>query len=91
MQNYVENVLTYLFQKLFETHVSGDAVEELVKAAANGDVVKVEELLGRSDCNVNGVFAGWLLWIKILKGPKWRKYFICLLEALVNKFKMPAN
>ena len=38
--------------------MSGDAVEELVKAAANGDVVKVEELLGRTDCNANGVFAG---------------------------------
>jgi len=50
--------LSALLKKLFETHVSGDAVEELVKAAANGDVVKVEELLGRSDCNVNGVFAG---------------------------------
>ena len=38
--------------------LSGDAVEELVKAAANGDLLKVEELLGRPDCNVNGVFAG---------------------------------
>jgi len=50
--------LSALLKKLFETHVSGDAVEELVKAAANGDLLKVEELLGRPDCNVNGVFAG---------------------------------
>ncbi|XP_023320486.1 E3 ubiquitin-protein ligase MIB1 isoform X2 [Eurytemora carolleeae] len=50
--------LSALLKKLFETHVSGDAVEELVKAAANGDLNKVEELLSRPDCNVNGVFAG---------------------------------
>jgi len=50
--------LSALLKKLFETHVSGDAVEELVKAAANGDLVKVEELLARPDCNANGVFAG---------------------------------
>jgi len=50
--------LSALLKKLFETHVSGDVIEELVKAAANGDLIKVEELLGRPDCNVNGVFAG---------------------------------
>lgn len=50
--------LSALLKKLFETHVSGDVTEELVKAAANGDSQKVEELLGREECNVNGVFAG---------------------------------
>ena len=38
--------------------MSGDVTEEVVKAAANGDAQKVEELLTREDCNVNGVFAG---------------------------------
>ena len=50
--------LSALLKKLFETHVSGDVTEEVVKAAANGDAQKVEELLAREDCNVNGVFAG---------------------------------
>merc|ERR1719431_939921 len=51
--------LSQLLKKLFETHVSGDVNEELVKAAANGDVQKVEDVLGRSDApSVNGVFAG---------------------------------
>eukprot|EP00094_Tigriopus_californicus_P008731 TCALIF_08416-PA protein Name:"Similar to mib1 E3 ubiquitin-protein ligase mib1 (Xenopus laevis)" AED:0.20 eAED:0.20 QI:0/0/0/1/1/1/7/0/699 len=50
--------LSALLKKLFETHVSGDVTEELVKAAANGDAQKMEELLGREECNVNGVFAG---------------------------------
>lgn len=36
-------------KKLFETHVSGDVNEELVKAAANGDSQKVEEILTRAD------------------------------------------
>ena len=38
--------------------MSGDLTEELVKAAANGDTQKVEELVAREECNVNGVFAG---------------------------------
>jgi E3 ubiquitin-protein ligase mind-bomb len=51
--------LSALLKKLFETHVSGDVTEELVKAAANGDSQKVDELLmNRDECNVNGVFAG---------------------------------
>lgn len=40
-------------KKLFETHVTGDANEELVKAAANGDYVKVEDLLSRPDNDVS--------------------------------------
>lgn len=50
--------LSALLKKLFETHVSGDLTEELVKAAANGDPQKVEELVSRDECHVNGVFAG---------------------------------
>ena len=33
--------LSALLKKLFETHVSGDVTEELVKASANGDYQKV--------------------------------------------------
>uniref|UniRef100_A0A674GA92 RING-type E3 ubiquitin transferase n=1 Tax=Taeniopygia guttata TaxID=59729 RepID=A0A674GA92_TAEGU len=41
--------LSQLLKKLFETQESGDLNEELVKAAANGDVAKVEDLLKRPD------------------------------------------
>ncbi|XP_050091265.1 E3 ubiquitin-protein ligase mind-bomb [Anopheles aquasalis] len=37
--------LSAILKKLFEPHASGDTTEELVKAAANGDVSKVEEFL----------------------------------------------
>lgn len=54
-----------LLKKLFETHVSGDINEELVKTAANGDAVKCEEILKQSQAHtggggvdINGVFAG---------------------------------
>lgn len=50
--------LSALLKKLFETHVSGDVNEELVKSAANGDTQKCEESLKRMDANVNGVFGG---------------------------------
>ena len=50
--------LSNLLKKLFDTHISGDSVEELVKSAANGDKDKLEELLTRGECNVNGIFAG---------------------------------
>ena len=45
--------LSALLKKLFETHVPGDAVEELVKAAANGDSQRVEELLVKDEANVS--------------------------------------
>ena len=44
--------LSALLKKLFETHVTGDINEELVKAAANGDASKVDEILSRSDADV---------------------------------------
>nr|XP_006814876.1 PREDICTED: E3 ubiquitin-protein ligase mib1-like [Saccoglossus kowalevskii] len=50
--------LSALLKKLFETHVSGDVNEELVKTAANGDSVKIEEILKRTEADVNGMFAG---------------------------------
>ncbi|XP_070396525.1 E3 ubiquitin-protein ligase MIB1 isoform X1 [Dermacentor albipictus] len=49
--------LSALLKKLFENHVSGDVNEELVKAAANGDAQKCEEILKHPEANVNGVFA----------------------------------
>jgi E3 ubiquitin-protein ligase mind-bomb len=49
--------LSTLLKKLFETHISGEPNEELVKAAANGDVQKCEEILKRAEVDVNGVFA----------------------------------
>ena len=45
--------LSALLKKLFETHVSGDVNEELVKAAANGDAQKVEEILQRAEVDVS--------------------------------------
>ena len=45
--------LSALLKKLFETHVSGDVNEELVKAAANGDAQKCEEILQRPDADVS--------------------------------------
>ncbi|XP_051879285.1 E3 ubiquitin-protein ligase mib1 isoform X1 [Pristis pectinata] len=50
--------LSQLLKKLFETQESGDINEELVKAAANGDVAKVEEIMARPDVDVNGQCAG---------------------------------
>ncbi|KAF6027626.1 MIB1 [Bugula neritina] len=50
--------LNALLKKLFETNVSGDINEELVKAAANGDVSKVEELIQTKEADPNGVFVG---------------------------------
>ncbi|XP_076298620.1 E3 ubiquitin-protein ligase mind bomb 1 isoform X4 [Lasioglossum baleicum] len=50
--------LSAMLKKLFETHVSGDVNEELVKTAANGDATKCEECLKRPEADVNGVFAG---------------------------------
>ncbi|CAG9784333.1 unnamed protein product [Diatraea saccharalis] len=53
--------LSDLLKKLFESHVTGDANEELVKAAANGDATLCGEILARTDgghADVNGVFGG---------------------------------
>eukprot|EP00112_Aurelia_sp_Birch-Aquarium-sp1_P018775 Seg4531.2 transcript_id=Seg4531.2/GoldUCD/mRNA.D3Y31 product="E3 ubiquitin-protein ligase MIB1" protein_id=Seg4531.2/GoldUCD/D3Y31 len=50
--------VSVLLKKLFESHISRDPTEELVKAAAESDVQKVEELLSNRELPVNGVFAG---------------------------------
>ena len=49
--------LRALLKKLYECHVSDDAVEELVKAAANGDALRCEEILKHAEGDINGVFA----------------------------------
>ncbi len=43
---------------MLHIQVAGDVNEELVKAAANGDAQKCEEILSRPDADVNGIFAG---------------------------------
>lgn len=53
--------LSVLLKKLFESHVTGDANEELVKAAANGDAARCADILARTDgvqADVNGVYGG---------------------------------
>lgn len=53
--------LSALLKKLFESHITGDANEELVKAAANGDATRCAEILGRTDAqhvDVNGFYGG---------------------------------
>ncbi|MGH0137537.1 UNVERIFIED_CONTAM: hypothetical protein FKN15_064098 [Acipenser sinensis] len=57
-QSFAIERLSQLLKKLFETQESGDINEELVKAAANGDLAKVEDLLKRPDVDVNGQCAG---------------------------------
>ncbi len=42
-----------LLKKLFESHISRDPTEELVKAAAEGDAQKVEELLNSKELPVS--------------------------------------
>lgn len=54
--------LSQLLKKLFETQESGDLNEELVKAAANGDVAKVEDLLKRPDVDVSVLFWEHFFW-----------------------------
>ena len=53
MAIYFLEDLSQLLKKLFETHVTGDVIEELVKAAGSGDVQRCEELLQRSDASVS--------------------------------------
>lgn len=49
---YFSERLSALLKKLFENHGTGDVNEELVKAAANGDSQKCEEILKRPDADV---------------------------------------
>ncbi|KAJ0181928.1 hypothetical protein K1T71_002650 [Dendrolimus kikuchii] len=53
--------LSALLKKLFESHVTGDANEELVKAAANGDAARCAEILARTEgahADINGFYGG---------------------------------
>lgn len=53
--------LRALLEKLYESQISGDTIEELVKAAANGDVVRCEEIFKKrpdGSKNINDIFAG---------------------------------
>ena len=54
---YTGEGLQALLKKLYECDLNGNSVEELVKAAANGDTARCEEVLKRPDADVNGVFA----------------------------------
>ena len=53
--------LRALLEKLYESHISGDTIEELVKAAANGDLARCEEIFKKRPDgleSINGIFAG---------------------------------
>ena len=74
---------------IYESQVSGDIAEDLVKAAANGDELKCMELLAKSDCDVNSVYAshtalqaasqnGHLEVIKILLKEKKLNLEVCI-------------
>ena len=63
--------LSALLKKLFETHVSGDVNEELVKAAANGDAQKVEEILQRPEADVS-IYTGYSpIWVEAHLTANW--------------------
>lgn len=47
-----ENV-TMLFEQLYHKHQSNNPAEDLIKAAANGDVQKLEEMLSKGTCHVS--------------------------------------
>jgi hypothetical protein len=51
--NYLSDRLKALLKQLYETQLSGDVHEDLVKAAAAGDVMKCEELIQRQDIDVS--------------------------------------
>ena len=57
MGNYffLEHV-SVLLKKLFESHISTNPTEELVKAAAENDLHKIEELLSERDLQVGSAF-----------------------------------
>ncbi|UJR26642.1 hypothetical protein I4U23_007959 [Adineta vaga] len=53
-----EERLNAMLKKLFDAQITGDIHEELVKASANGDLKRVDDLLKRPNVDINGVFAG---------------------------------
>ena len=48
--------MSVLLKKLFESHISTNPTEELVKAAAENDLHKIEELLSERDLQVGSAF-----------------------------------
>lgn len=42
-----------LFEQLYHKHHSNNPAEDLIKAAANGDVQKLEEMLSKGTCHVS--------------------------------------
>jgi len=48
----IENV-TMLFEQLYHKHHSNNPAEDLIKAAANGDLQKLEEMLSQGTCHVS--------------------------------------
>jgi len=42
-----------LFEQLYHKHQSNNPAEDLIKAAANGDVQKLEEMLSKGTCHVS--------------------------------------
>lgn len=55
-----------MLKKLFETQESGDINEELVKAAANGDLAKVEDILKRPDVDVSAQHTVEVYFVSVL-------------------------
>jgi E3 ubiquitin-protein ligase mind-bomb len=49
--------LSVVLKKLFETHISGNPAEDLVKAAATGDLPSVEDALAKPGVHVDSVVA----------------------------------
>ena len=47
--------LSVVLKKLFETHISGNPAEDLVKAAATGDLPSVEDALAKPGVQVRAV------------------------------------
>lgn len=86
-----------MLKKLFETHVPGDAVEELVKAAANGDSQRVEELLLKEDANVRVINMNPHYYTKVMeKATMFKQYTIkerkaCFLGDGVLVMEFPLN
>ena len=41
-----------LFEQLYRKHQSNNPAEDFIKAAANGDIQKLEEMLSKGTCHV---------------------------------------
>ena len=59
---FTENV-TMLFEQLYHKHQSNNPAEDLIKAAANGDLQKLEEMISKGTCHVSHIiyYAGFIL------------------------------